>query len=101
MAVAVTPSGYAIKIRNAGTHRRPVLLFGEPGLEKKNNLAALVHFGSTSRREPMIQLDLQQAPGQRGRVIRAGGGANRALLAALGRGTLVLSDPKKTWMKTW
>ena len=80
------------QIRNAGTHRRAVLIFGEPGLEK-DNLAALVHFGSKARREPMIQVDCGklQASGSElfGRV-----GGKPGLLAALGRGTLVLSDPK-------
>jgi len=80
------------QIRNAGTHRRPVLLFGEPGLEK-DNLAALVHFGSTSRREPMIQLDCSKLQASGAELFGRAGG-KPGLLAALGRGTLVLSDPK-------
>ncbi len=89
-------SRYAERLRNqirtAGTHRRPVLIFGEPGLEK-DNLAALVHFGSKARREPIIQVDCGklQASGAElfGRV-----GGKPGLLAALDRGTLVLNDPK-------
>jgi transcriptional regulator with AAA-type ATPase domain/NAD-dependent dihydropyrimidine dehydrogenase PreA subunit len=80
------------QIRNAGTHRRPVLLFGEPGLEK-DNLAALVHFGSKSRREPMIQLDCGKLQASGAELFGRAGG-KPGLLAALGRGTLVLSDPK-------
>lgn len=36
--------------------RRPVLIFGEPGLEK-DNLAALVHFGSPNHAAPFVRLD--------------------------------------------
>ena len=35
---------------------RPVLISGEPGLEK-DNLAALIHFGSPARQQLMLQLD--------------------------------------------
>lgn len=89
-------SRYAERLRNqirtAGIHRRPVLIFGEPGLEK-DNLAALVHFGSKGRRDPIIQVDCGklQASGADlfGRV-----GGKPGLLAALGQGTLVLSNPR-------
>ena len=80
------------QIRAAGTHRRPVLIFGEPGLEK-DNIAALIHFGSKARRDPMIQVDCGnlQASGADlfGRV-----GGKPGLIAALGQGTLVLNDPQ-------
>ncbi|WP_438983729.1 sigma 54-interacting transcriptional regulator, partial [Vulcanococcus sp.] len=36
--------------------RRPVLITGEPGLEK-DNLAALIHFGSSARQQLMVRLD--------------------------------------------
>jgi len=36
--------------------RSPLLITGEPGLNK-DNLAALIHFGSSNRRNPMIQID--------------------------------------------
>jgi len=35
--------------------RKPCLVFGEPGLEK-DNIAALLHFGSADRTKPMIQV---------------------------------------------
>lgn len=38
-----------------GPSRRPVMVFGEPGLEK-DNIAALIHFGSPRRRFPMFQV---------------------------------------------
>ena len=34
--------------------RKPVLIFGEPGLEK-SNIAALVHFGSPAHAAPLVQ----------------------------------------------
>lgn len=36
--------------------RKPCLVFGEPGLEK-DNIAALLHFGSADRTKPMIQVN--------------------------------------------
>ena len=89
-------SRYAERLRNqirtAGTHRRPVLIFGEPGLEK-DNLAALVHFGSKARREPIIQIDCDKLQTSGADLFGRAGG-KPGLLAALGRGTLVLNDPK-------
>lgn len=55
-------SRYARQLREAITRasldpqRRPVLFSGEPGLEK-DNLAALVHFGSSSRQQLMLRFD--------------------------------------------
>ncbi|MGF1568987.1 MAG: sigma 54-interacting transcriptional regulator [Nodosilinea sp.] len=81
------------QIREAAGHRRAVLMFGEPGLEK-DNLAALVHFGSSQRRQPIIQVDCSklQASGADlfGRV-----GGKPGLLEAIGGGTLVLNNPKE------
>lgn len=81
------------QIRTASTHRRPVLMFGEPGLEK-DNLAALVHFGSTARREPIIQVNCSQLQASGAELFGRAGGKS-GLLAALGRGTLVLNEPQK------
>ena len=39
--------------------RKPVYIFGEPGLEK-DELAALIHFGSGRRRQPMAHVDCAQ-----------------------------------------
>lgn len=35
--------------------RKPVKIFGEPGLEK-DNIAALLHFGSPDRTKPMVKV---------------------------------------------
>ncbi|HEY9764185.1 MAG TPA: cyclic nucleotide-binding domain-containing protein [Trichocoleus sp.] len=87
-------SRYAVRLRNqvreASNHRKSVLIFGEPGLEK-DNLAALIHYSSADRRELIVQVDCSklQASGADlfGRV-----GGKPGLLEALGRGTLVLNN---------
>jgi transcriptional regulator with AAA-type ATPase domain/NAD-dependent dihydropyrimidine dehydrogenase PreA subunit len=67
-----------------------VLIFGEPGVEK-DNIAALVHYSSAYRRQPIIKVDCArlQASGADlfGRV-----GGKPGLLEALGQGTLVLNN---------
>jgi len=72
--------------------RHAVMLFGEPGLEK-DNLAALIHFGSADRHQLMLRLD-----GSRMRSDGAdlfGGGASSEsppLLELLGDGSLLVDD---------
>jgi polyferredoxin len=51
--------------------RRPVYFFGEPGLHK-DDLAALVHFGSNDRARPLIRIDCARFAGGGG-----GGGDKR------------------------
>jgi polyferredoxin len=46
----------AVRLAAADPERRAVLLSGEPGLEK-DNLAALIHFGSPQRQQLMLRLD--------------------------------------------
>ncbi|MGE5659283.1 MAG: sigma 54-interacting transcriptional regulator [Actinomycetota bacterium] len=90
----VGKSRYAVRlrqqIREAANDRRSVLIFGEPGLEK-DNIATLIHFGSPSRRQPIIKLNcnLINASGVElfGRV-----GGKPGLLEALGEGTLILNN---------
>jgi transcriptional regulator with AAA-type ATPase domain/NAD-dependent dihydropyrimidine dehydrogenase PreA subunit len=87
-------SRYAVKLRQqiraASSDTRSVLISGEPGLEK-DNLAALIHFGSARRHEPVIMLKsaLLQANGAElfGRL-----GGKPGLLEWLGEGTLILND---------
>lgn len=70
--------------------RGSVLIFGEPGVEK-DNIAALIHYGSRYRRQPIIKVDCArlQASGAElfGRV-----GGKPGLLEALGEGTLILNN---------
>jgi transcriptional regulator with AAA-type ATPase domain/NAD-dependent dihydropyrimidine dehydrogenase PreA subunit len=90
----VGTSQYATRLRqqikDAARNQQPVMILGEPGLEK-DNIAALIHFGSPWRREPMIQLNCVtlQASGADlfGRV-----GGKPGILEALGEGTLVLNN---------
>ncbi|MGB5974905.1 MAG: cyclic nucleotide-binding domain-containing protein, partial [Nodosilinea sp.] len=81
------------EIREAASHRRSVLIFGEPGLEK-DNLAALIHFGSTQRRQPIIQVSCGQLQASGADLFGRSGG-RLGLLGALGRGTLVLNNPSE------
>ncbi|NJN49843.1 MAG: sigma 54-interacting transcriptional regulator, partial [Alkalinema sp. RL_2_19] len=56
----VGTSRYAVRLRQeikqATADRDPVLIFGEPGLEK-DNVAGLIHFGSPWRKRPLIKVD--------------------------------------------
>lgn len=85
---------YAVRLRQAikkaSQDRRPALIFGEPGLGK-DNIAALIHFGSHDRKQPLIKIncDTLQPNGAElfGRV-----GGKPGLLEWLGRGTLMLNN---------
>ena len=87
-------SRYAVRLRNqiskASKTRTSLLIFGEPGLEK-DNLAALVHYGSEYRREPMVQLDCSKMQ-LSGADLFGGVGGKPGILAFLGQGTLVLNN---------
>ena len=89
-------SRYARNLRDAvrqaaqNGQRRPVLISGEPGLEK-DNLAALIHYGSPSRQHLMLRLD--------GALLKPDGtdlfgssaqGAEPGLLALIGDGALLI-----------
>lgn len=90
----VGSSRYAVRLRQeikkAAQDRRSVLVFGEPGLGK-DNTAALIHFGSRARHEPMIKLncDTIQASGA-DLFGRAGG--KPGLIEWVGEGTLLLNN---------
>lgn len=92
----VGSSRYARKLRDAirlaaqDPQRRPVLISGEPGLEK-DNIAALIHYGSPLRQQLMLRLD--------GALLKADGadlfgsasdGGEPALLELLGEGSLLI-----------
>ncbi len=90
----VGKSRYAVKLRsqiiNAAKDREPVLIFGEPGLEK-DNLAALIHFSSSDRRKPLIQVDCRQLQTKATELWGRLGG-KPGLLEALEDGTLILNN---------
>ncbi|MEM7062299.1 MAG: sigma 54-interacting transcriptional regulator [Cyanobacteria bacterium P01_B01_bin.77] len=68
--------------------RDPVLIFGEPGLEK-DNLAALIHFGSNYKQEPMLKVDCKTL---RAVDLFGRGNSRPGLLEWLDRGTLLLNN---------
>ncbi|MBW4465576.1 MAG: sigma 54-interacting transcriptional regulator [Pegethrix bostrychoides GSE-TBD4-15B] len=90
----VGASRYAVRLRQAikkaASDRQAALVFGEPGLGK-DNIAALIHFGSADRKQPLIKVncDLLQASGSElfGRV-----GGKSGLLEWLGSGSLMLNN---------
>ncbi len=88
----VGKSRYAMTLRQqikaAAGDERPVLIFGEPGLEK-DNLCALIHFGSQRRRNPLILLESARL-----KVSELFGQADGhlGLLDWLGEGTLILNN---------
>ncbi len=90
----VGTSRYAVRlreqIREAANERQSVEIFGEPGLEK-DNIAALIHFGSAKRREPIIKVDC--------RILQTSGadlfgraGGKPGLLQWLEEGTIVFNN---------
>ncbi|MBD1936488.1 sigma 54-interacting transcriptional regulator [Microcoleus sp. FACHB-68] len=90
----VGKSRYAVRLRQqikqATEDRRSVVIFGEPGLEK-DNIAALIHFGSACRREPMIKVNcgvLQTS----GAELFGRAGGKPGLLEWLGEGTLLFNN---------
>ena len=93
----VGSSRYARRLReeireaSGDPERRPLLISGEPGLEK-DNIAALIHFGSADRQQLMIRLN--------GALLRADGadlfgrssGEEIPLLACLEEGSLLIDQ---------
>lgn len=87
-------SRYAVRLRTqikqASQTREPVLIFGEPGLEK-DNIAALIHFGSPSRKEPIIKIDCSKIQSSGADLFGRTGG-KMGLIEAVDRGTLILNN---------
>ena len=73
---------------DAEGRRPPVLIFGEPGLEK-DNLAALIHFGSANKKEPLIKVECETL---RAADLFGRGESRPGLLDWLGTGTLLLNN---------
>ena len=68
---------------------RPVLISGEPGLEK-DNLAALIHFGSPARQQLMLQLDGALLRPDGSELFGAASDDHPPLLQLLGDGALLI-----------
>jgi transcriptional regulator with AAA-type ATPase domain/NAD-dependent dihydropyrimidine dehydrogenase PreA subunit len=90
----VGSSRYAVRLRQeikkAASDRSTVLIFGEPGLEK-DNMAALIHFGSSDRKEPMIKINCTTLQPNGAELFGRVGG-KPGLLEWLGSGTLLLNN---------
>ena len=78
------------QIKEAATNRKPIIIFGEPGLEK-DNLAALIHFGSAYRREVIIIIDCATLQVSGADLFGRAGG-KLGLLEAVGKGTIILNN---------
>jgi len=87
-------SRYAMRLRQdikkAALDRAPALIFGEPGLGK-DNIAALIHFGSADRKQPLIKVNCD-ALQISGTDLFGRSGGKPGLLTWLGRGTLMLNN---------
>ncbi|MBD2577168.1 cyclic nucleotide-binding domain-containing protein [Oscillatoria sp. FACHB-1406] len=90
----VGKSRYATRLRKqieeASGDRKSVLVFGEPGLEK-DNIAALIHYGSRDRRQAIIKLNSGTLQANGADLFGRAGG-KPGLLETLGKGTLVLNN---------
>jgi transcriptional regulator with AAA-type ATPase domain/NAD-dependent dihydropyrimidine dehydrogenase PreA subunit len=90
----VGTSRYAVRqrqeIKQAASDRAPVMIFGEPGLEK-DNTAALIHFSSPDRHEPMIKVNCNTLQASGAELFGRAGG-KPGLLDWLGKGTLLLNN---------
>lgn len=91
----VGSSRYAQKLRQAiraaaDAGLGPVLISGEPGLEK-DNLVALIHYGSSARKQLLVRLNcaLLRADGAE---LFAAGADGVSLIACLGDGGLLLDQ---------
>ena len=69
--------------------RTPVLISGEPGLEK-DNLAALIHFGSPDRHQLMVRLDGALLRPDGADLFGVAGAAEQPLLEILATGALLI-----------
>lgn len=95
----VGASRYAVRLRqdvrkatsakpDENNRRSPILIFGEPGLNK-DNLAALIHFGSTNKKEPLIKLNCETL---RAVDLFGRGESKPGLLDWIQSGTLLLNN---------
>jgi transcriptional regulator with AAA-type ATPase domain/NAD-dependent dihydropyrimidine dehydrogenase PreA subunit len=90
----VGASRYAMRlrqdIRQATADRSPVLVFGEPGLEK-DNVVALIHYGSGDRQEPLIKINCHTLSSNAAAVFGRVGG-KPGLLDWIGQGTVMFNN---------
>ncbi|MBD2717802.1 4Fe-4S binding protein [Synechococcus sp. FACHB-909] len=80
----------AIRAASADTSGRAVLISGEPGLEK-DNLASLIHFGSSARKQLLVRINCAQLRPDGAELFGAPTGGV-ALIDCLGTGGLLLDQ---------
>lgn len=78
------------EIKQAFQSHQNVIIFGEPGLEK-DNIAALIHYGSASRHQPIIKVNCSTLK-VNGVELFGQEEGKIGLLEALGEGTLILNN---------
>lgn len=78
------------QIKEVAKTRESVLIFGEPGLEK-DNIAALIHFGSPLRRETIIKINCNTIQASGAELFGREGG-KPGLIEATGMGTIILNN---------
>jgi transcriptional regulator with AAA-type ATPase domain/NAD-dependent dihydropyrimidine dehydrogenase PreA subunit len=87
-------SRYAIRLRSdikqASRSHQSVLIFGERGLEK-DDIAALIHFGSSLRQQSIVKIDCSKIQTSGAELFGRTGGKS-GLIEALGEGTLVFNN---------
>ncbi len=90
----VGSSRYAVRLRQAikkaTLDRQPVLIFGEPGLGK-DNIAALIHFGSADRKQPLVKVNCELLQANGAELFGRAGG-KPGLLEWVGQGSLMLNN---------
>ncbi len=77
-------------IKKASGDRAPVQIFGEPGLGK-DNTAALIHFGSSDRHQPIIKINCDTLQVSGAELFGRAGG-KPGLLESVGSGTVLLNN---------
>ena len=86
----VGDSRYAMRLRQeihaaaVDPERRPVLISGEPGLEK-DNLAALIHYGSKHKRKLLISFDAEDLKNRNADRLLNSLGENTVLIKGIDR----------------
>lgn len=96
-------SRYAVQLRQqiktAAQGNENVLIFGEPGLEK-DNMAALIHFGSGQRNNPLIKVACNKLQLSGAELFGRAGG-KPGLLAWVGTGTIILNNIQELPAPLW
>lgn len=78
------------EIKKASESHQSVLIFGEPGLEK-DNMAALIHYGSSFRQQPIIKVNCSTLKANGIELLGQEGG-KIGLLEAISEGTIILNN---------